>query len=393
MEMPKWRNWSGKLESRPEALRFLRSEVDAQALVRAAVADGRSIRAAGATHSHAPLVGNDGGIIADLSGLAGIVAVDPERLRATVWGGSRLFALGNALHQHGLAFSNQGDIDQQAIAGATATGTHGTGQGLKNFSAAVTGLRLVTGAGEIMAANEGENAEVWEAARLHLGAFGLVSQVELQLVPCYRLRERSWTASLDEVLEQSEQEIAANRHFEFFWYPQVDEANAKAINETDDDPVYPLAQEGARCAWSHEVLPNHRPVPHTEMEYSVPAAAGVSCMRDLQKLLQTRFSDVQWPVEFRTLAADDVWLSTAYRRDTVTLSVHLPLGVDDEPYYRACEEIFLAHDGRPHWGKVHYLNGDALAARHPRWADWWEVRDRIDPAGTFLNPYLTGLRK
>ena len=390
--MASWRNWSGKLRSKPAALAFPRSEADAQALVHATAAAGQRLRFAGATHSHAPLVANDAGVIADLAGLAGLVAVDAGSERATVWGGSRLYTLGNQLHQHGLAFANQGDIDQQAIAGVTATGTHGTGRRLKNFSAAVTGVRLITGDGDIVNASAAENADIWQASRLHLGAFGLVSQVELQLLPSYRLKERAWTATLDEVLEQAPAEIEANRHFEFFWYPQADEANAKAINVTEEEPVYPLAEEGARCAWSHEVLPNHRPHPHTEMEYSVPLEAGIPCMRALRDLLTTEFTEVQWPVEFRTLAADDVWLSSAYGRDTVTLSVHLQVGTDDEPYYRACEEIFLAHDGRPHWGKVNYLDGSALAAMHARWEDWWAVRDAVDPAGTFLNPYLTGIR-
>ena len=128
------------------------------------------------------------------------------------------------------------------------------------------------------------------------------------------------------------------------------------------------------------------------MEYSVPREKGVECLEEIARLLRTDFTEVQWPVEFRTVAADDVWLSTAYERETVTLSVHLPLGEDDAPYYRACEEVFLAHEGRPHWGKVHYLNGTQLAHAHPRWEDWWQVRDEVDPDGVFLNDYLRSLR-
>lgn len=390
--MPRWRNWSGKLQSRPAQLHFVRTEADACALAQSATARGQTIRAVGAGHSHAPLVGNDDNIVVDLSGLAGLVSVDQTLSRARLWSGSRVFALGNALHQHGLALSNQGDIDQQAIAGVTATGTHGTGRLLKNFSAAVSGLRLVTAEGDLVDASESENPELWRAARLHLGAFGIVTQLEMQLQPCYRLKEKSWEVPLEEVLSGVAAGIQENRHYEFFWYPQADMARVKIINETEDAPVYPLAEEGERCAWSHEVLPNHRPVPHTEMEYSVPAEQGLDCLEAIAHLLRTDFTDVQWPVEYRTVAADDVWLSTAYERETVTLSVHLPLGQDDGPYYRACEEIFLAHEGRPHWGKVNYLDGSQLAAAHPRWEDWWRVRDRLDPTGTFLNDYLKALR-
>ena len=388
--MPRWRNWSGKLESRPSAIHFARSEEDVRALVAEAVAAGRKIRIAGAGHSHAPLVGNDGGIVLDLQGLAGVIDADVETARARLWAGSRLFALGNSLNAIGLAFSNQGDIDQQALGGVTATGTHGTGRALQNFSAAVTGLRLVTASGDVVEAGEGD--PLWQAARLHLGAFGVVTQLQMQLRPRFRLKERSFEAPLEEVLDGIDAGIGGNRHYEFFWYPQADSARIKTINETEDPPVYPLAEEGERCAWSHEVLPSYRPVPHTEMEYSVPRAEGRAALEAIARLLRTEFTDVQWPVEFRTVAADDVWLSTAYGEDIVTISVHLPLGQDDAPYYRACEEIFLDFGGRPHWGKVHYLDAGQLAARHPRWRDWWTARDAIDPNGVFLNPYMAAFR-
>ncbi|MDH3643485.1 MAG: FAD-linked oxidoreductase, partial [Gammaproteobacteria bacterium] len=155
---------------------------------------------------------------------------------------------------------------------------------------------------------------------------------------------------------------------------------------------YPLANEGARTAWSFEVLPNHRPHLHTEMEYSIPAVHGQACLADIRSLIHREFPGLRWPVEYRTLAADDVWLSTAFERDTVTISVHQDINEDDEPYFRACEEIFLGYSGRPHWGKVNYLDADAMRQAHPRWLDWWRARDQVDPNGTFLNDYLAGLR-
>jgi FAD/FMN-containing dehydrogenase len=128
------------------------------------------------------------------------------------------------------------------------------------------------------------------------------------------------------------------------------------------------------------------------MEYSVPAANGQECFAEIRKLIYHRFPDVQWPVEYRTVAADDIWLSMASDRDTVTISVHQDIKQDEEPYYRACEEIFLAYGGRPHWGKVNYLNGDDFARIYPRWHDWWRVRDDHDQQGVFLNDYARGLR-
>jgi len=390
--MPQWSNWSGKQSAGIANLHFIRSEEDAQALVRRASDEGHTLRVAGATHSHSPLLVNPAGIIADPKGLAGVVSTDADSRSAWVWSGSRIFALGRALAEQGLALHNQGDIDEQTIAGATATGTHGTGARLKNLSSAVIGARIVTASGEIISCDAHHETDVWQAARLHLGALGLITQLRLALKPSYKLREQTWKQPLQAALQEQAERSAAHRHFEFFWFPQTDTATVKVIDETNDSPEYPLAGEGERCAWSFEVLPNHRPHRHTEMEYSVPAEQGPDCMRALQNLLRTRFPDVVWPVEYRAQAADDVWLSPASGRATVTLSVHQAIDQDDEPYFRACEEIFLAHDGRPHWGKVNYLTGDQLAERHSHWDDWWQVRNRLDPNGGFLNPYLSKLR-
>jgi FAD/FMN-containing dehydrogenase len=190
---------------------------------------------------------------------------------------------------------------------------------------------------------------------------------------------------LDELAE-------ATRHFEFFWYPEQDTAVAKAIAETSEAPRYPLASEGARCAWSYEVLPSHRPHLHTEMEYSVPAAAGADCLGAIRALIQRDFPQLRWPVEYRTVAADDVWLSPAYQRASVTISVHQDVREDERRYFQACEQVFLDHGGRPHWGKLHYLDGETLARLHPCWQRWWSVRDGVDPQQIFLNDYLRALR-
>lgn len=388
--MTDWSNWSGKLRAKPSRLHFLRSEDDAQALAQQAVAQGERIRVAGATHSHAPLVVHDG-IIVDSSGLSGVIEVDQAAATAWVWAGTRIYALGRPLHEAGLGLSNQGDIDQQAIAGATATGTHGTGVSLKNLSSAVIGARIALANGELVDCSAQQNADLWQASRLHLGALGIITRLHLQLQPAYRLVETAWSGKLDEVLDSAQDQAEKNRHHEFFWYPQTDQAQGKSINITTEPAVYPLGEEGHRCGWSYEVLPNHRPHKHTEMEYCVPAAQGPACMAAIRDLLTNQFKQVRWPVEYRTLAADDVWLSTAYGQDSVTISVHEDVNEDDEPYFRACEEIFLAHQGLPHWGKVNYLSGRQLANGHKRWQDWWRVRDAVDPQGTFLNAYLKNL--
>jgi len=388
--MPAWNNWSGKLKARPQSVHFLRSEEDAQQVVAQANKQGNTVRIAGATHSHSPLLVTDG-VLLDTAGLSGVISVDAPSSQAWLWAGSRIKSIGLGLNQAGLALHNQGDIDEQAIAGATATGTHGTGITLKNLSSAVVGARIVLASGDVVECSETVHNDLWRASRLHLGAFGVVTRLNLQLRPKYRLVEEIRQTNLEDAMSDMDSLSRSNRHCEFFWYPQSDEANLKTINETSAPAQYPLADEGARCAWSHEVLPNHRPHKHTEMEYSIPASEGPACMAAIARLLQSKFKDVRWPVEYRTLAQDDVWMSTAYERDTVTISVHQDIQEDDEPYFRACEEIFLAFGGRPHWGKVHYLDGQRLSQAHPMWQSWWRVRNEFDPNGTFLNEHLESI--
>lgn len=389
--MERWSNWSGKLTAKPAAIHQVKSEADAAALAARAGRDGTVIRTAGTTHSHYPLIPTDGTIV-DVSGLNGLVSVDTDKRRARIRAGTTIHALGVPLLDAGLGLLNQGDIDRQTVAGATGTGTHGTGVELTSFSAAVTGLRLATAAGELVWADEHENAELWRAARMHLGAFGIVTEVELAVRDAYRLRQQGWTAPLDETLETLDEVVHQHRHYEFFWFPTTDMVVAKTTDETDDSPQYPIGEEGQRCGWSHEVLSNHRTWPHSEMEYSVPLDDGPACLAAIRDLLRAEHPDMGWPVEYRTLAADDVWMSTAHDRPTVTISMHVDAREDDEPLFRACEEIFTSFDGRPHWGKVHYRSGSDLAGLHDRWDDWWRVRDELDPGAVFLNDRLRQLR-
>ncbi len=386
-----WTNWSGKQSTRTAVLRHVRSEAEAVAVAVAARNEGQSVRVAGAGHSHQPLVPTDG-VVVDLSGLSGVISVDRAAEQAWVWAGTPIYALGPALHESGLALFNQGDIDRQFIGGAVATGTHGTGVGLANLSSAVVGARIALATGELVDVSESENPDLWQVARHNLGAVGIVTRLALQLRSAYRLRERGSVQTFDELAPGLDEHIHQARHFEFFWYPTKDTAAVKFIDETDDDPEYPLADEGSRVGWNYEVLPNHRTWPHTELEYSVPQASGPACLDAIRELLRADFPTMPWPVEYRSLAADDVWLSSAYERETVTISLHQGVEVDDEPMFRAAEQVIRSFDGRPHWGKVNYLSGQELAEIHPRWTDWWSVRDRFDPDEVFLNHYLRSIR-
>ena len=389
--MAEWKNWSGKLSAEPQRIVQVGTVDAIRSELFAARDGGWSVRTAGTAHSHYPLLPTNG-VILDTRPLSGLVSVDAEAMTATFRAGTKIHACGRPLLEHGLGLLNQGDIDQQSVGGAIATGTHGTGVELGSFSSAVTELSVLLVDGSVVTCTPDCEPDLFEAARLSLGAVGVVLEVTLQVREAYRLEEQRWLEPLESVMERIDELVTATRHFEYFWYPGQDRAICKSIDITEEPGRYPLGDEGQRLAWSCEVLPNQRLDPHTEMEYSLPTEHGPSCVAEIKNLLSSNYPDVLLPIEYRTVAADNVWLSPTRGRATVTVSIHEDVERDETAYYKDAETVFRAHGGRPHWGKVHYLSGEDLAADYDHWQDWWRVRDDVDPTGVLLNDALRKLR-
>lgn len=389
--MAEWKNWSGKLSAEPQRIVQVGTVDAIRSELFAARDGGWSVRTAGTAHSHYPLLPTNG-VILDTRPLSGLVSVDADAMTATFRAGTKIHACGRPLLEHGLGLLNQGDIDQQSVGGAIATGTHGTGVELGSFSSAVTELSVLLVDGSVVTCTPDCEPGLFEAARLSLGAVGVVLEVTLQVREAYRLEEQRWLEPLESVMERIDELVTATRHFEYFWYPGQDRAICKSIDITEEPGRYPLGDEGQRLAWGFEVLPNQRLDPHTEMEYSIPAEHGPLCVAEIKNLLSSNYPDVLWPIEYRTVAADNVWLSPARGRSTVTVSIHEDVERDETAYYKDAETVFRAHGGRPHWGKVHYLSGEDLAADYDHWQDWWRVRDEVDPTGVLLNDALRKLR-
>ncbi len=385
-----WHNWSGRVTAHPTAIHRPQSETEVAELIAGAPTATAEIKVVGSGHSHSPVAATDG-LMLDLSGLSGLIEVDTQRMEVTLGAGTKIHQIGPLLRPRGLALLNQGDIDRQAIAGAVATGTHGTGRRLGNLTSAVRELTMITADGSTLRCSPSENPDVFEAARLSLGAFGVVTSLTMAVRDSYRLHERIWLEDLDSVMARLDELFSATRHFEFFWYPGRRRAVCKSLEETEADPDPMEENRWERVGWSDEIISSQRDDLHTEIEYSLPAEAGPACLRELRSLVASEFPDLEWPLEYRAVAADDVWMSPAQGRDTVTISVHQGVGFDDEPLFRACERIFTHYQGRPHWGKVHFLEGERLATLHPNWQEWWTLRNRMDPDRRFLNSHLRSL--
>ena len=397
-----WTNWSGSVSAAPQQVISPSREAELLDLVSQAGQAGQSIRIAGSGHSFVPLCASND-LILSLDNLQGVVSIDSEQGEATVWAGSKIYQLGEPLLAAGLGMENMGDIDRQSLAGAISTGTHGTGPALGSISTQVIGLRLVTARDGILELSAEDDTVPFDAVRVSLGALGIVSQIRLRLLPAYRLHERTWVESFETCFEKLDEQIAATRHFEFFWSPREDGCACKALQPTDQTAL-PESAGGVPAAgrlsryiseeridFSHRIFPSERNTLFNEMEFAVPAEQGPDCLKAIRDLMLTRHPDVLWPIEYRTLAADEIWLSPAYRRETVTISIHQAAELPHEAFFADAEAIFREFEGRPHWGKMHSFTPAELRDTYPKWGAFQDLRQRLDPDGRFMNRYLESL--
>jgi FAD-linked oxidoreductase len=431
-----WRNWGRTEQVRPARVE---RPADAGAVRRAVVAAARSgltIKAVGAGHSFTGIAVAPG-VQLDLGALTGLIGVDRERRRVTLAAGTRLYEIPALIEPLGLAMPNLGDIDRQSISGAISTGTHGTGAGFTGIAGQVRGAVIVTGDGEELRISDVENAELLPAVALGLGALGILVEVTLQCVEAFALQAQERPLDLAGLLDVDPatsgslaDRVARNDHFEFYWFPHtrtaVTKTNTRLPAATPLKPLKPMAHVmedvvlsngvyRATCAAavalpgiiprvngaaerlmgnreftdrSHRVFATRRTVRFRELEYAIPAETVPDALRDVMRLIDSRGWLISFPVEVRFARADDLWMSTAYGRETGYIAVHRYFREDPSEYFSAVEEIMLGYGGRPHWGKMHTRDSTELRAMYPRFDDFLAVRDRLDPGRIFANPYL-----
>jgi FAD-linked oxidoreductase len=417
-----WRNWSGSQQCLPEARVAPASIAQLQELVAGSTG---VLRPVGAGHSFTPLVPTDGTLVS-LSRLGGISDVDPQTLQATIGGGTRLGDIGQPLQDAGQALVNMPDVDKQTLAGSLATATHGTGAGLGCMSTLVTGLQLVAANGELVDCDAETHPELFQAAKVSLGALGMVTQVRMQNVAPYRLRRETIWWDLEEMLGVVESMADNHRNFEFFYVPfsgmgftDAHDITGESIGSTETmDPnegTMELKMVRDWLDWSPTLrrlllgaytstIPdeitignswknyaNERNVRFNEMEYHLPRESGLTALREIIAALESRHHEVFFPIEVRYVKADDIWLSPFYRQDSMSIALHRYFEEDYTPYFDTVEPILRKHGGRPHWGKLNTLGGNDFAALYPKWGEFAEVRKALDPQGRFLNPYLKNL--
>ena len=423
----KWSNWSGGVVCKPKQIVRPKNEVDLAAAIRTGAAP---VRVPGTGHSFTPLNAT-GGTIVDLSAFDELKGFDPVAQVATFGAATPLWKIGPLIHPLGLALKNMGDIDRQTLGGVVGTGTHGTGPALGSFSAEVAGFRLLLASGEILHCSPTENEEIFAAGRCSIGALGVMLEIAMKVRGTYKLAEKNFLLPLDELWSKLDDLVASNRHFEFFWFPYADVAVCKTLNESDASAPEPRSAEymqargekraadasmfewinevlpyapfflrrahrlfsggmsaGDRVRWSHEILPSPRTTRFNEMEYAVPYEKGPDTIRKIVGEIRKRRINTGFPIEFRTVAADDVWLSPFYQRKSATIAVHQYHRVNTGPLFDMCESIFRSVEGRPHWGKRHTRTREEFTELYPKFEAFRDLRHRLDPTDRFLNSHL-----
>ena len=425
--MPVLTNWSRWWISSPAGFAQPTSEDQVIALIRRAASAGQQVRVTGATHSW-----SDGpatsGISLSLDGLSRVLAIDRAAGTVTVQAGIRLFQLNQRLASEGLALPVVGSIDRQSVAGAISTATHGSAPRLGNLASGVRALRLVCADGSVKALSREREPELFSAARVSLGALGVITEVTLRVVPAFDLEEIAEPLPLEEALARIPALVESEPFVKLWWLPHTGRALVSRCRPTTARRTFsPLARwidAHLVNAWVFRfllflgaVLPALTPpimrlvrlayfvprrtvgrsdllltVPmppvHQESEYALPIEAAAEAVRRLAEVIERERINVDFVCELRFVAADDALLSPDQGRQSCRLGCYLARRRDVPRLFAAFEQEMLALGGRPHWGKLFSASPDTLRAAVPGLARFDELRRALDPKGMFANGYV-----
>ena len=404
------RNWAGTHEYTAPRI-VTASTVDE---VQRVIAAGGPVHAMGTRHSFTDLPDTTGTLL-DLAGLTGGFALDAAAGTVTVAAGTRYGVLALWLDERGYALHNLGSLPHISVGGATATATHGSGNTNGVLTSAVRGIRYVGADAQVHEVRQGEPD--FDALAVGLGAFGAIVSLTLAVQPTYRARQDVYKeVSWDAALEQFDEITGAGYSVSVFtrWEPDLlGDVWVKTRLDADDDPVPDALLNGSRVIGANplEGLPDLTELggvpgpwlarlPHFRLEgkpsfgdeiqseYFVARSDAPAALRAVRELAP-EIQPVLFVSELRTAASDDLWLSGAYQRDF--LAIHFTWHNDDagvRAVLPLIEQALAPFGARPHWGKLHLFDADAMARVHPRLGDARAVFERLDPEGRFVNAHL-----
>jgi alditol oxidase len=407
-------NWAGNVTFSAERFHHPASVAQLQRIV----AGSERVRALGTGHSFNRIADSPGDLVS-VASLPKVIQIDPGRTAVTVSAGLRYGELAGRLNEAGWALRNLGSLPHISVAGACATGTHGSGDANGNLATAVSALQMVTADGDIVTLSREHDRDDFAGAVVALGALGIVTSLTLDLVPAFGVRqyvyERLGMDQLDEHLAGIFASAYSVSLFTRWQDAQISQAWLKRLAGPDDSaapapprwlgatlaegPRHPVPgmppenctqQLGVPGPW-HERLPHFRleftPSSGAELqsEYLVPREHAIDALAAMDSI-----RDLVAPVlqisEIRTVAADELWLSPSYRRPSV--AIHFTWIKDTGavlPVLTAIEDQLAPLRARPHWGKLFSMSPAVVRGLYQRLPDFQRLRDRYDPAGKFGN--------
>lgn len=424
--MTTWKNWSGNVKCTPNKIVKATDVEQIQQLVKEANHKKTKIRVVASGHSFTPVcVTNQ--IMLDISELNGVASVDKSKKQMTFWAGTSVRQAGILALKNGMAQENLGDFDKQTLAGATATGTHGTGINLTGIAKQVIAFWIVNSNGELIECSEEKNTTIFKAGRVSIGTLGVIVKVKLQMVSAYKLKCETGVINMISILPTIPEMLQKNRNLEFFYFPMTEKALYKKLNITDEpikdskiknyinqhlienvalklvceatsafkwntqkvnQVMASLLGSDVRINYYNKILATERNVKFLEMEYNIPASQFTPFFKELYHLMNTKKFPVFLPIEIRWVKKDDIWLSPTYKRDAVYIAIHTYHKASIPEYFDEVEKLAMKYEGRPHWGKMHNQTTTYLKKVYPKWDDFMELREQLDPNRIFINEYM-----
>jgi FAD/FMN-containing dehydrogenase len=401
-----WSNWVGNRRCTPARRRVPTTVDEVCDAVRSAHASRLPVRVAASGHSYTDICTTPG-MLLEMRDFAGITQVDATARRVTMNAGTRIEQIGDPLWAAGLSLHNQGDIEAQQIAGATSTGTHGSGLTLRNMSSSVQSMELVTADGSRLLIDE-SNPDLLAAARISVGMLGVITSLTLDVAPAFKISEVVEHWSYRELMARWDEAFATHRHFSMFWCPtstahdlydlecpadldMADVARVKICDPVPLDTPDDMAAIGSRIGRPYRIYPQFCAPNLHELEYMLPFECGTEAFDAVRRIVLDDPEFGIFPVEVRSTAGDDAMLSPNYGGDSLVISVSGQPGRDYEPFLRRIHAALAEFGARPHWGKLHYFTREELDRVLPRHDDFVRLRRQFDPDGVFLNDSLRPL--
>jgi FAD/FMN-containing dehydrogenase len=418
-----WQNWAGNIRFSPNKIARPRNTQEVVELVET----GRKIRCIGSGHSWSELAPTDD-ILMATDALNRILSINKVENTATIQAGAKLEDLNIELWNKGYAFSNLGSIARQSLAGAVSTATHGTGLNHKILGSMVTSFKLVKANGEILDVDKTKDSELFKTALISLGSLGIFTEMTINIVPKFQLRERSGLMNFEEVCDNILDWVKEENHIKMWWFAHTNKMMVYRYNKTYEPvndtkfrqklmdewvSVYfyrlmlwwsnrkPIRRKKMnqkivngrlpdvnRIERGYKVFNVPEPPVHRETEWAFDINLAPTLLREYRNMIEEKGHLINFIQEIRFVRGDDFALSPCYGRDSVYVGAYNADNRGWNELLADFEELAIKHNGRPHWGKEFNVGTDYLKSVYPKWDEFVELRKEMDAAGLFANPMI-----